>query len=59
MRPYLEFPRTGENSCLCLSLLFISVEFHYNTVNDENALLEVSKSWSRRVVLHLYQRENK
>ena len=58
MRPYLEFPRIGENSCLCLSLLFI-VEFHFNTVNDQNALLEVSKSWSRRVVLHLNQRENK
>ena len=58
MRPYLEFPRIGEDSCLCLSLLFI-VEFHYNTVNDQNALLEVSKGWFRGVVLHLYQRENK
>ena len=58
MRPYLEFPRIGENSCLSISLLLI-VEFHYNTVNDQNALLEVSKSWYRRVVLHLYQRENK
>ena len=58
MRPYLEFPRIGEDSCLCLSLLFI-VEFHYNTVNDQNALLEVSKGWFRRVALHLYQRENK